>query len=498
MFRTALILGLALASQVHANECTAISSLSLQGAEIELAEMVAPGTSNVAGQSFTPESWSDLPLFCRVVVSSSPSPSSDIKIEVWMPTQGWNGQYIAIGNGGWAGVVPYAALARLLKRGFAVSGTDTGHTGQGWDASFARNQPDLLYDFARRSVHEMARASKIVIREYYDQVPSRSYFKGCSTGGRQALVEAQEFPNDFDGIISIAPATDIVPLSAWFIWVAQAVHNNPKSFIEPEKYPLIHKAVMNHCDATDGVVDGVIRDGADCYFDPAVLLCENNNATALQVEAVRTIYDGPTNPRTGERIAYAIEPGAELLWATLASNRGPNGLADTYFKYLVFDDDEWDFQTFDFDADFAEARKKDRGWLDATDPNLDDFERGGGKLLIVHGRADQYISPQFSIGYYESVLKRYGDRKRVEDFARLFLAPGMYHCGGGTGPSEIDYITVLDDWVERGVAPDRIIARHPPGDSLVRSRPLCPYPLVAKHSGSGSTDLAENFICRDR
>ncbi len=496
---TLLVILTPLAGFAQARSCESLSSLTLPGTTIELAQSVAPGDL-ILPRPFGQNAWADLPTFCRVVATLTPSSDSNIGIEVWLPLGGWNGNYQAVGNGGWAGSISYGGMGEALRRGYATSSTDTGHTGGG-GASFALGHPEKLIDFASRSVHEMALKTKAIIEAFYGTPPRYSYWYGCSTGGRQGLVEAQLFPGDFDGIIADAPAIDQMLLNVWYIWAAQATLKDPASYIPRWKYSVIHDAVLQACDAMDGVTDGVVDDPRRCRFDPVVLTCDGADTptclTAPQVEAARKIYTGPVNPRTLQQIAPGLEPGSEQGWATLAGGPNPNGIGDTYFKFVVFEETNWDFRTLDFDRDVRLAQQIDDGLLAATNPDLTEFASRGGKLILIHGWCDQFISPRHSIDYYESVVERTGSTERTADVMRLFLAPGMNHCGGGAGPNTFDALTLIEQWVEQGRAPDRMIASHLTQGVVDRTRPLCPYPQVARYRGTGSTDEAANFACVD-
>ena len=496
---TALLVILAPAAAfAQARPCERLNSLSLPETTITMAETVAPGALIVPG-FFRPDAWTDLPGFCRVVATLRPSSDSNITIEVWLPSEGWNGKYQAVGNGGWAGFISYVGMAEALRRGYATSSTDTGHTGNGGDASFAFGHPEKLVDFAYRSVHEMAVTAKAVIAAFYETPPRHSYWYGCSTGGRQGLVEAQRFPEDFDGIVADAPAYNQPRLNVWYLWVAQATLNDPASYIPRSKYQMIHDAVLQACDARDGVTDGVVNDPSRCRFDPEVLTCGSADGpdclTVPQAEAARRIYAGPTNPRTLEQIAPGLEPGSELGWGALAAGPNAQAIGDTYFKFVVFKDATWDFRTLDFDRDVAVTDQIDGGLLAATDPDLTEFASRGGKLMLIHGWNDQLIGPRYSISYYDSVVERMGGAARTNDFMRLFMAPGMAHCGGGEGPNSFDALLLIEQWVEQGMAPDLMIASRSSDGEVDRTRPLCPYPRVAQYQGRGSTDDAANFVC---
>jgi feruloyl esterase len=318
----------------------------------------------------------------------------------------------------------------------------------------------------------------------------------------QGLSEAQRYPADYDGIIAGAPANYMSHMLSQSLWVAQATLVDPASYIPPAKYPAIHQAALDACDAQDGVTDGVIDDPTRCHFDPKAIQCGATDTpaclTARQVEAARKIYAAATNPRTGVEIFPGLEPGSELGWAGLAGGPAPMSIATDYFKFVVFKDPAWDFKTFDFDRDVARADRADSAVVNAIDPNLNGFFARGGKLLMYHGWSDMLIAPRNSVNYYTRAVAASGGAAVVTDSIRLFMTPGMGHCAGGNGPSNFDRLPVMERWVEQKIAPDRIVAAHLAAGAVDRTRPLCPYPQVAIYTGIGSTDDAANFVCRVR
>jgi feruloyl esterase len=480
--------------------CESLGSLALPGTTITLAQSVAAGEFAPPGRTFggTPApavAFKDLPAFCRIAATLKPTGDSDIKIEVWLPAAGWNGKLQAVGNGGWAGSISYGAMAEALHDGYATSSTDTGHVGG--SGSFALGHPEKVVDFGYRSEHEMTVKAKALVEAFYGNPARMSYWNGCSTGGRQGLKEAQRFPDDYDGIIAGAPANPRTHLAFGTMWIAHANLKDPASYIPPAKYPAIHQAVLNACDALDGLKDGLIADPTRCHFDPQVIACKGadssaDNSTCLtapQMETVKRILSPSRNPRTGEEIFPGLEPGAELGWATLAGPQPFAAITD-HFKYVVFKDPNWDWKTLNFDSDVALADKIDNETINATDANLKPFFGRNGKLLLYHGWADQNVAPQSTINYYKRVVDTLGGERQTADSIRLFMAPGMAHCGGGEGPHTFDMMSAITDWRENGRAPERIIASR-----TGRTRPLCAYPQVAKYKGSGSIDEASNFVC---
>jgi len=485
---------LAIAGQVRTftagRSCEELASLALPTTTISLAQSVAAGGF---------ETIKNLPAFCRVAATLTPTSDSEIKVEVWLPASGWNGKLQAVGNGGWAGSISYPAMGEALRRGYATSSTDTGHSGG--NARFALGHPEKLIDYAWRSEHEMTVNAKAIIAAFYGNAPRLSYWNGCSAGGKQALKEAQKFPQDFDGIIAGAPASDWTGRASASLRVAQAVHKDEASDIPAAKYPLIHAAVLDACDAHDGVKDGVIENPRRCTFNPKTLECrgEDNSSACLtkaQVETVRTIYASAKNPKSGREIT-GLEPGSELGWATWGGAQ-PLAISADHFKYVVFADPNWDHRTFDFERDVVRAEQIDAGVVNALDPNLKPFFDRGGKLLQYHGWSDPQISPGNSVQYYERVAESLGGEKKIQSSYRLFMVPGMGHCGGGEGPNSFDMVSALEQWVEHGKAPDSIVASRVRDGKVERTRPLCPYPQVATYRGTGSTDQAASFVCKAR
>jgi len=489
-----------IAAPALAASCESLASLNLPDAKIKLAQSVdaggfsPPGGGESAPKKEAARSYQSLPAFCRVAATLTPTSDSDIKIEVWLPAAGWNRKFQAVGNGGWAGTISYSALADAVREGYAGASTDTGHVGG--SGSFVLGHPEKLADFSWRSEHEMTVKAKAIVRAFYGSAARRSYWNGCSTGGRQGLKEAQKFPEDFDGIVAGAPANR-TPLG---LWNAFAIFKDESSFVPPSKYPLIHQAVLEACDLLDGLKDGLIADPTRCKFDPQVLSCKGPDSpsclTAPQVEAVRKIYTPATDRRTGRELFSPLPRGSELGWGAMGGGPEPSALTLDQLKYVVFKDPNWNWRTFDFNRDVARFELPENLPMNATDPNLKAFFRHNGKLLIYHGWSDAQVSPFATIKYYQSVVDTMGGASKTPDNVRLFLAPGMGYCGGGDGPNVFDKIGTLDRWVEQGEAPARIVASQSTGGNVDRTRPLCPYPQVAQYRGAGSIDDAASFVCR--
>jgi feruloyl esterase len=492
------ILTLVCTVSVSAASCESLSTLALKDTTVTMAKLVPAGQFSLPGERQTGgrggNPYKDLPEFCRVAATLKPSSDSDIKIEVWLPANGWNGKFQAVGNGGWAGVISYSAMADAVRAGYASASTDTGHVGG--RGTFALDHPEKLVDFSWRSEHEMTVKAKAMIQGFYGNGPRLSYWNGCSTGGRQGLKEAQMFPDDYDGIIAGAPANR----TAISLWIADAVLKDPASYIPPAKYPVIHQAALNACDSKDGLKDGLIEDPRKCDFDPKVLLCKAGDGaeclTAPQVKAAKQIYSPAINPRTGQELFSSLVPGTELGWGVQA--QGPEPSANIYdqYRYVVFKDANWDWKTFNFDTDVARGDRPENVIMNATDPNMKAFFSHGGKLLLYHGWSDPNVPTLNTIKYYNSVVAAMGGEAKASNNVRLFLEPGMGHCGGGEGPNVFDKVGPLEKWVENGKTPERLEASHSTNGKMDRTRPLCPYPQVAKYKGTGSIDEAPNFECR--
>ena len=494
-----------------------------------LASMARPGTTittaeTVTGGSFKPAmggAIGNLPAFCRVAGVLKPSSDSEIKFEVWLPSSGWNGKFYGVGNGGFAGSITYAGLAASLRRGFATAATDTGHEAGGVDAKWALGHHEKVVDFGYRAIHETTETAKAVIAAFYGDPLKKSYFSSCSNGGREALMEAQRYPADYDGIVAGAPANYWTHLLVGAAWGLQAMMSDAASYIPAAKLPAIEAAALAQCDANDGVKDGVIDNPSQCHFDPSVLACKGTESdsclTEPQLATLKKIYSGPLDSK-GRQVFPGYSPGGAPGgngWGGWITGAGAgkslqSGFGTNFFKYMVFENPDWDVKTFSVDHDMKVADDKTAQMLNATDANLKKFKDRGGKLIVYHGWSDAAIPPQNAIDYYKSVVAKMG-AKQVDAFVRLYMVPGMQHCGGGPGPnsfgqtSEVDgdaqhdVNRAVEQWVESGVAPKQIIATKYKGASAAsgveRTRPLCPYPQVAQWNGSGSTDDAANFTC---
>jgi feruloyl esterase len=527
-----LLLGcvaLAPPAQADPPSCERVAHLVLPHTKIASAQTVAAGAftppPNLAPWlTGDPATYRRLPAFCRAMAEASPSADSTIKIEVWMPLEGWNGKFRAQGNGGFAGEIDYNALAIAAGEGYATAGTDTGHSGAGIDARWALGHPEKVIDFGYRAIHEMTQTAKAAIKDFYGQNPLRSYFASCSNGGRQALMEAQRFPDDYDGILAGAPANFWTHLLASAVWDMQATTRDEASYIPSRKLPAIARSVNDACDSKDGVADGIVNDPRQCRFDPATMLCKDGDSptclTASQVAALRKLYDGARDAN-GRQIFPGFLPGGEEGeggWATwITGSAAGKGLlfafGTGFFSDMVYDKSDWDYKTANLDQAVKAADDKTARTLNATDPHLEPFKARGGKLILYHGWNDPAISALNTIDYYETVVGAMQQR-HVDEFMRLYMAPGVQHCGGGPGPGSFgqggptratdprhSLQLALEDWVESASAPSTIIATSDGGQSPSAAarpkmtRPLCPYPQTAAYKGAGDPNDAASFTC---
>jgi len=425
---------------------------------------------------------------------------TEIKFSLLMPDD-WNHKFLMGGGGGFVGRIDNQAQF-VVNAGYATVGTDTGHSGGVTDASWALNNEERRINFGYLAVHRTAETSKAIIRSYYGAPQTRAYFSGCSNGGRQALMEAQRYPDDFDGIVAGAPAADFTGIGAQFIKDVRAQFPDPKNLtplLSPETMQAVAAQILNTCDALDGVKDGVMEDPRQCKVDVSTL----TGLSAAQMTALKAIY-APT--RAGGETVFPAQPfggeGEAAGWpAWITGTQRPGqppspslryGFGTNLFKYIVFNDPDWDYRTYDLST-WKKDTAKAASWLNATSPDLDAFKARGHKLLLWHGWSDAGLSPLGTIKYYESVMAR---DKKTGDYVEMFLLPGVLHCAGGPGPDNADWAAAIDSWVESGKAPERIIAQKGAGANVVRTRPLCPYPQHAVYAGTGSTDQAENFTCK--
>ncbi len=484
---------------VRGESCAALSGLDLPHVAITAADLV-PAADQMPGAH---------PAYCRVAGTARPTSDSDIRFEVWIPADGaWNHRYLQVGNGGFAGAIPQAALAAAIAQGYAVAGTDDGHQSQiNTDASWALHHREKQIDFGYRALKETTDAAKAIIAAYAGSAPRHSYFQGCSDGGREALMEAQRYPGDFDGIVAGDPANHWTHLLSGAVWNYQALTRTPESWLSPGKLKLVEAEALKQC----GDVDGVIQDPEGCNFRPEKLRCANGDApdclTGAQLATLAKIYSGPRNPRTGEKILSGFSPGGEAEangWVRWITGTVPDDktaliyqFASNYFRYIVHADPDYDISTMNMDGDVAAADKDFGPVFNSYGADLSAFQKRGGKLIQYHGWADPAIPALDSVDYYKSVQAAMGD---THGFYRLFLAPGMLHCGGGPGPNVLSTLPAITRWVEQGEAPDRLMAtKYQDNDiskPVVRTRPLCPYPARAVWDGTGDRNGTESYLCK--
>lgn len=489
------------ASSPAATPCADLAQLDLPDTVIDSAVEVPAGPfpfGNVAPTCSSNIAAPQLPAFCRVQATIAPQ----IKIEVWLPMEGWNGKFQGLGNHGFAGNIEYSDMGPELVKGYAVAGTDTGHQGNG--TAWMQNRQQII-DYGSRGIHEMTVKAKSIVEAFYGAPPKYSYFNGCSTGGKEGLMEAQRHPEDYDGINVAGSANfDQIGNREQYVWNGQ-VSFGAGTPLAGSTLTLINAAAVAACDAADGVVDGVIDDPRQCTFQPSSLLCKAGQTTGCltqaQVTALEKVYQGPRNPRTGEEIYPGLVRGSERGWGGHTAGPAIFSTADQFFKFMVFQDPNWDYRTFNFDSDVAYARSNFSALVDAVDPDLSAFRARGGKLLFSHLWSSTTHAATRSIEYYDQVaaLMHGGDNDRgdiygkTREFFRLFMVPS---ASGSKGPDTFDSMPYLEQWVEQGKPPASILASHFTSGVVDRTRPVCPYPERAVYKGSGSTDSADSFVCR--
>jgi hypothetical protein len=467
-----------------------------------------------------------VPTYCQIQGYIGPQ----VGFELRLPAESWNGKFMEVGCGGWCGSIAAEACDGPLERGYACIASDMGHKGTGEDVLWADHNLQAGIDFGYRATHVAALAGKAIAHRYYQAPLKRSYFVGCSTGGYQGLTEAQRFPWDFDGIIAGAPDIDESAANTRATWIARvALDQHGKPVLTRDDLQLVHTAAIAKCDRDDGAQDGVIGNPFKCTFDPKELICRGNRTSACltesKAEVVSKLYTGATTS-SGEPIYQQGFPrGSELLWEMIWPASG----IEQYFKYGIpgyTTAPTWKYTDFDFDNDYK--RFGLAAYYDNSNPDLRKFKRAGGKLIVYHGGNDTIDLPGPVIDYYETVEKTMGGRSPTQEFFRLFMVPGMNHCTGGDGAYAIDYLHYLEAWVEQGKAPDELIGTHVSDDYLLAqptpdqewtraaegklwmaalnlkipldpaipiafSRPVYPYPLMAKYVGHGDPNSAKSF-----
>ena len=509
-------------SVTGANPCERLATPNLadaDGKSIDFAR-IADAPTHVMSAKIV-DAANDVPAFCHVIGYVSPS----VGIELRLPMTAWNGKFAEVGCGGMCGGIQAPGCESALIKGYACVMSDMGHRGTQIDAAWGYNNLQAKIDFGYRATHVAALAGKFITRVFYGQDPRLSYFIGCSTGGRQGLISAQRFPYDFDAILAGAPPMNEIGDGLDILWSVKAAANaDGTPLMKSTDLALVTKAVLKQCDMDDGVLDGVVGDPRRCAFDPRKLICKAGEKTdqpasclqPAQAEALRKIYAGPHDAK-GRRWYYGIMPGSEPVW--VGSLQRDDGQVSHYqafmtsmFRFLNFMPDAgplWTPAQFNWEED---PKRLDlvEALFNAQNPDLRRFKAAGGKLLLFHGWNDHIVQPEATVDYYETVERTMGGRAQTQDFFRLFMAPGVNHCQSGTGAYAVDWLGALEDWVEKGRAPDRILAVRPkelagglyprfftpvPGvmDNAIFSRPLFPYPVRAIYSGAGDPSRADSF-----
>jgi feruloyl esterase len=479
--------------------CEQLAGVELERAAVTAATTVPEGIFKPPAGSGGPPPAADappprpIPEHCRVTLVLTPSADSSINVEVWLPTANWNGKFLAVGNGGWAGAIQgYGDMQDALRRGYATAATDTGHSAaDGPAGAFALGHPEKIVDFAYRAVHDMTVKSKRLIDAFYAPPLDYSYFKGCSTGGRQAVMAAQRYPGDFDGIIAGALANRHIHMHTAGAYRSMQLARHPEQAVSATKAKLVNDAVMKQCDTLG---EGFLNNPRQCSFDFASLACGASGSTEScltpgELTTVQTFYGGTKNSK-GELIFSGQAYGVPLP-VLQPSDGPPNPFAFDSIRILGFQDADYDWREFDLDRDMSRVDAA-VGWVDAVDPDLRAFEAHGGKLLLYAGWQDNGITPENTVLYYETVREEMGSAQ--DDWLRLFLVPGMLHCRGGPGPNTFDSISALEQWREQEVAPAHLMGTNPQSGL---TRPICAYPQYAKYDGSGDLDDAANFACVD-
>jgi hypothetical protein len=505
----------ATATPARADDCSSLaSSFHRPNTTITTAQTVPAGT--FVTPTVPPQSITGLPQFCRVAGFTTPTSDSHIQFEVWLPESGWNLKYLQVGCGGFCGTIYYSNMSEPLRRGYVVAATDDGHEASVFDASWGLGHPEKVVDFGYRSLTETTDVAKGLILAFQKSGPRHSYFMGCSDGGREGLMEAQRFPQDFDGIVAGSPANNVSHLMAGFLWDQLAVTATASGDLSQADLNILSNGVLAQCAGHDGGLstDQFLNNPPACRFDLHKL-----PLTQDKIEAIEKIYSGPSG------IFPGYGPGGEASnpadWpAWITGNGNPNSglgalLTDSYFKNIIFPNSGWTPNSFSVAESAHQADVLTGAIMNSVDPNLRAFKLRGGKLIQYVGWSDSAISPQNSINYYTAVTSVMGGKEETREFYRLFTVPGMAHCSGGPGanafgqsingpnpsdPAE-DILSALDRWVEHREAPDKIIATKYVNDDPTRGiafqRPLCTFPKISRYKGMNDTTVASNFECVD-
>jgi feruloyl esterase len=497
--------------------CEDLASAAIPHTTISLAQSIPAGSFTPPGTT-TP--ITGLPAFCRIVASITTRPGEDVGIEVWLPDAAdWNGRFEGVGNGGFGGVIVYSALAAGLQRGFATANTDTGHTG-GVEGSIGQPLPwaqskVMLKDWGHTSIHLMTVSAKHFVAAFYGAKAKYAYYDGCSTGGAEAMEEADFYPDDYDGIHAGSPGQDYSHLMMSFFWGGILPAKNPAATIPQTQLNVLNAAALQQCGGSDAVTAGYLLDPRSCHFDPAPLLCqsEQDPSTCLtqpQIDEAQMLYTPVRDPVNGLVLYPGFARGGEETWSLIQGSL-VGAFAQPLIANAVFNDPNWDWTTFDFNADAFLVDKKLSPLINATNPNLHGLNSHGAKLLVTQGWADALNAETLPIEYFNSVVLKQASLDATLDFYRLFMAPGMSHCGGGPGPNTIggsappttidaqhDVIAALQAWVENGIAPSKLIStkyvNDAPPNGVARELTLCPYPQVIHYDGGDETK-ASSYSC---
>ena len=495
---------------------SALAAVSLSGATVNGATAVAAGSYTPPGSG----ALTNLPAFCRITASATPTADSLINFEVWVPDgTAWNGKIVVTGNGGYSPALSYGDMAYAMRQGYAVVGGDTGHQSADPNAMFwGVSHPEKIADWGSRSIHAITLPAKALVQGRTATAASRSYYYGCSTGGHQGYAQMQRYPADFDGVVAGAPGNNRTRLNVEFMHrflSNRAPNTNGPVILTAAKASLITQRRVAACDAIDGVSDGVVEDPRTCtsaQFNVDSLLCTGaDNATCLtaeQIAVAKKIYAGPKNPRTNEQIYPGLLPGTEAGWSQYWGSTEP--VRADYWRLWVFENPQWNWWSFDYDRDIAFADAKVSPLVDQNSADLSAFKARGAKAIVYQGWQDPVVNAADTIAYLERVKTAQGSQANVDAFMRLFLVPGMGHCSGGSGATNFgnqggvsptpsadhDVLMALDRWVTAGTAPDRIVATRVVGGAAVRTRALCPYPKKAVFNGTGNSDSAASFSCQ--
>ncbi|MBY4640053.1 tannase/feruloyl esterase family alpha/beta hydrolase [Gluconacetobacter entanii] len=506
---TALAMPLAFASVsgAHATDCRDLARQALPDATFTTVETVPAGGwqtpqdqlsrimstpgMNLAGHP----TQAPIPAFCRVALTLRPSRDSQIRTEVWLPLKGWNGRLLGVGNFGWAGSLMYYGMATGVAEGYAVASTDTGHdssTPDGQGGRFTLGHPEKLIDYAYRADHLMTVRAKALVRAFYGRAASHAYWIGCSLGGLEGLIEARRYPEDYDGIVAGAPPNPIVDFNAEQLWAGWMSYHNPALRVSRDRFRLLNTAVMEACASPVGKKQGFLDEPDRCTFTPQQLLCKAGQTTgclnANEVQAAQEIYQGPLDPQTHQVIFPGPAKGSE---DGFSADGKAFPVALDLFKYAAFQNPDWDWTTLKWDTDVQAATRK-LGPLLHVDDNLTPFFRHGGRLLMYIGWNDGH-NPEQLAGYYQSLLRNAGPVGA--DAVRLITIPGMGHCHGGAGCDTFSKLGAIDNWVSRRQPPEQIIAARVENGQVVRTRPICAWPKVARYDGHGDMDAASSFAC---